>query len=179
MLAYLFIVLAIAARFLVLHMQPHPWDFTPVTASLLFFGAYRPSRQLWFPLVLFAASDVFLTKVIYAYSFGWDHFITWAWYAAALFLGTRLRNNLKPAWILSAALAGSVSFFLISNFGVWAAYNMYPKTFAGLMTCYGAGLPFSQYRPVGDLLFTAVLFATPVVLAKISERFAQGPQAAA
>ena len=170
MLAYLFVILAIAARFLVLHMQPHPWDFTPVTASLLFFGAYRPSRQLWFPLVLFAASDVFLTKVVYAYAFGWDHFITWAWYAAALFLGTRLRDNSKPVWVLSAALAGSASFFLISNFGVWAAYTMYPKTFAGLLTCYAAGLPFFEHRLVGDLLFTAVLFATPALLTMLSRK---------
>jgi len=34
MLAYLFVVLAVAVRFL-----PHPWMFTPVAASLLFFGA--------------------------------------------------------------------------------------------------------------------------------------------
>src|SRR6266852_195506 len=110
MLAYLFVVLAVAARFLILHVQPHFWDFTPLTASLLFFGAHRPRRQLWFPLVLFAACDVFLTKVVYAYPFAWDHFVTWAWYVATIFLGTRLRDKSKPAWILSAALASSVSF---------------------------------------------------------------------
>ena len=34
MLAYLFIALAVAVRFM-----PHPWTFTPVAAALLFFGA--------------------------------------------------------------------------------------------------------------------------------------------
>ena len=32
MLAYLFVVLAVAVRFM-----PHPWMFTPVVGSLLFF----------------------------------------------------------------------------------------------------------------------------------------------
>ena len=107
MFAYLFVLLAVAARFI-----PHAMGFTPVTASLLFFGARGPRRQLWFPLALLMASDIFLTKVIYSYQFSWDHFVTWAWYAAVLALGTRLRENSKPLWILGSALASSVSFFL-------------------------------------------------------------------
>jgi len=56
MLAYLFVVIAVAVRFL-----PHPFAFTPVGASLLFFGARGPRRHLWLPLALLAASDVILT----------------------------------------------------------------------------------------------------------------------
>src|SRR6266436_34210 len=165
MLAYLFVVLAVTARFI-----PHAMGFTPVTASLLFFGARGSRRQLWFPLVLLMASDIFLTKVIYAYQFSWDHFVTWAWYAAVLALGTRLRENSKPVWILASALASSVSFFLISNFAVWAAFDMYPKNFAGLMTCYTMAIPFFRRGLAGDLLFTAVMFATPVAISLLSER---------
>ncbi len=165
MFAYLFVLLAVAARFI-----PHAMGFTPVTASLLFFGARGPRRQLWFPLALLMASDIFLTKVIYAYQFSWDHFVTWAWYAAVLALGTRLRENSKPVWILASALASSVSFFLISNFAVWAAFDMYPKNFAGLMTCYTMAIPFFRRGLAGDLLFTAVMFATPVAISLLSER---------
>ena len=165
MLAYLFVVLAVAARFI-----PHGMGFTPVTASLLFFGARGARRQLWFPLVLLAASDIFLTKVIYSYQFSWDHFVTWAWYAAVLALGTRLRESSKPLWVLASALASSVSFFLVSNFAVWAAFDMYPKTFAGLMTCYTMAIPFFQRGLAGDLLFTAVMFATPVAMGVLSEK---------
>jgi len=110
---------------------------------------------MWIPFVLLAASDVILTKLVYAYPFEWDHFVTWAWYAAILFLGTRLRDNSKPLWIVASALASSVSFFLVSNFAVWACYNMYPKNFSGLMTSYALGLPFFQRGLVGDLLFTS------------------------
>ena len=47
MLPYLFVLLAIAVRFLPfagpLNVLPHAWHFTPLAASLLFFGA-RGSR---------------------------------------------------------------------------------------------------------------------------------------
>jgi hypothetical protein len=159
MLAYLFVILAVAVRFL-----PHPLSFTPVAASLLFFGARGPRRHLWVPLALLAASDVLLDKFFYGYPFSWDHFVTWAWYAAMLWLGTRLRANARPLPIVGAALAGSVSFFLASNFAVWAAWDMYPRTVSGLLTCYDAGLPFFRRALEGDLLFTAAMFATPVLL---------------
>ena len=45
MLAYVFVLLAIASRFLILKLVPHPWDFTPLAASLLYFGAHGPRRQ--------------------------------------------------------------------------------------------------------------------------------------
>lgn len=159
MLAYLFLLIAVAVRFM-----PHPWMFTPVVGALLFFGSRVPRRFLWVALVVMAASDVVLTKVVYAYPFVWDHFVTWVWYAAVLWLGTKLRANAKPLPVIGAALAGSVSFFLISNFAVWAAWNMYPRTFAGLMTSYDAGLPFFRRALAGDMLFTAVMFGAPVLL---------------
>lgn len=165
MLAYVFILFAVALRFL-----PHPMAFTPVGAALLFFGARGPRRQLWVPLVLLAASDVALTTLVYRYPFSWDHFVTWTWYAGMLWLGTTLKQNAGPVRILGSALAGSVSFFLISNFAVWAAWDMYPRTAAGLLTSYDAGIPFFRHAVAGDLLFTAVMFATPVVVHMISER---------
>ncbi len=157
MLAYLFVLIAVAVRFM-----PHPLAFTPVMAALLYFGARGSRRQLWMPLVLMAASDVVLTKVVYSYPFSWDHFVTWAWYAAILWLGTSLRENTSPLRVGLAAVAGSVSFFVVSNFAVWAAWNMYPKTFAGLVTCYTAALPFFRRGFEGDMLFTAVFFGLPV-----------------
>jgi hypothetical protein len=164
MLAYLFIIFAVLVR---TPFSPHPWNFTPEAAALLYFGARGSHRQLWIPFALFAASDVILDKFVYSYPFSWDHLITWAWYAAILWLGTNLHENtnLKATrdWLRigSAALASSVSFFIVSNFGVWAAWPTYPKTFAGLMTCYAAGIPFFRHTLVGDMLFTAVLFGLP------------------
>jgi hypothetical protein len=170
MLAYIFILFAVVFRFL-----PHPMAFTPVGAALLFFGARGPRRQLWVPLAMLAASDVILTTLYYRYPFSWDHFVTWAFYAGMLWLGTTLKQNAGPLRILGSALAGSISFFLISNFAVWAAWNMYPRTVAGLMTCYEAGIPFFRHGVAGDLLFTAAMFATPVVIHAVSDRRHKSP----
>lgn len=163
MLAYLFLLFAVAVRFM-----PHPLAFTPVGAALLFFGARGPRRQVWVPLALLAASDVVLTTLVYRYPFSWDHFVTWVWYGAMLWLGSTLKENVGPVRILGTALTGSVSFFLISNFAVWAAWDMYPRTFAGLMTCYAAGVPFFRRAVAGDMLFTAVMFGVPVLLAALA-----------
>jgi hypothetical protein len=166
MLAYLFVLLAVAVRFM-----PHPLAFTPVAGALLFFGARGSRRQLWIPLLLLAVSDVVLTKVIYSYPFSWDHFVTWAWYAGILWLGTNLRANPKPVRLVGAALTSSVSFFLLSNFAVWACWNMYPKSLGGLMTAYALGLPFFRNALAGDLVFTLAMFATPVALHALATAF--------
>ena len=174
MLAYLFVLFAVAVRFM-----PHPLAFTPVAAALLYFGARGPKRQLWAPLALLAVSDVILTKILYSYPLTWDHFVTWAWYAAILLLGTRLRENANWLRVGGAALASSVSFFVVSNFAVWACWNMYPKTLAGLMTCYAAALPFFRRGVAGDMVFTAVMFGVPAVAAVVARSYKPHGTAAA
>jgi Family of unknown function (DUF6580) len=167
MLAYVYVLFAVATR---LTLLPHPWNFTPVAAALLYFGARASRRQLWVPLVLLIASDLVLDKYVYNYPFSWDLFLTWSWYAAVLGLGTLLSKNAKPLRI--------VSFFLISNFGVWAATNMYPKTVSGLMACYVAAVPFFRPTLAGDLLYAAVMFGLPVAAVAIS-RWLDKPQGTA
>jgi hypothetical protein len=165
MLAYLFVVLALAVRFM-----PHPWTFTPVTAALLFFGARGPRRQLWVPFVLLAASDVVLTKFVYGFPFTWDYLVTFGWYAGVLWLGTKLpANKILPA--MGAGLASSVSFYLVTNLVAWATLPIYPKTVAGIMQSYTAALPFFRHALEGDLLFTGAMFATPLLLRAMSEGF--------
>jgi len=161
MLAYLFIILAIAFRFL-----PHPLAFTPVAAALLYFGANQPRKRFWVPLVIFAITDVILTKVVYSYPFPYDTFVDWAWYAAILFLGSAvLKGKFRPGRIAGTSLAASVSFFLVSNFAVWLFFrNMYPMTLAGLSACYVAAVPFFRNEVVADLVFSFAFFGTAVLL---------------
>jgi hypothetical protein len=165
MLVYVFVLFAVAVRFM-----PHPMAFTPVGAALLFFGSRGQRRQMWIPLTLLAASDVVLTTLVYRYPFSWDHFVTWTWYAAMLWLGSTLKRDAGAVRILGTALAGSVSFFVISNLAVWAAWDMYPHSIAGLMTCYDAGLPFFRRAVEGDLLFTSIMFGAPVVLGALARK---------
>jgi hypothetical protein len=165
MLAYLYVIFAVLSR---MPFMPHPWNFTPVAASLLYFGARGSRRQLWIPFALLAASDVILTKFVYSYPLAWDQLVVWAWYGAVLLLGTRLRENSNWLRIGGAALASSVSFFIVSNFAVWVSGTMYPKTGAGLMTCYAAGLPFFRHTLTSDLVFSAVMFGLPALATAIA-----------
>jgi hypothetical protein len=169
MLAYLFVVLSIALRFVSL-----PVAFTSVAASLLYFGARQPRRRMWIPLVLMVAADVVLTKLVYAYPLSADHLVTWAWYAGMLLLGGTLKENSGALRVGGAALAASVSFFLLSNFAVWVVWAMYPKTLAGLAACYLAALPFFRHSLAGDLFFTVAFFGLGALLEGARSRATAG-----
>jgi Family of unknown function (DUF6580) len=79
-------------------------------------------------------------------------------FALIVCIGLWLQNKRSVFQIAGAALASSVLFFLLTNFGVWAFESLYPKTLEGLISCYVAAIPFFQNTLQGDLFFTAVLF---------------------
>jgi hypothetical protein len=106
--------------------------------------------------------------------------VTFAWYAAVLWLGTRLGAKTKWVPVIGAALASSVSFFLLTNLTSWAWLDMYPKNLSGVMMSYAAGLPFFRNALAGDLFFTLAMFATPVTLHALANAFRrEGDHAAA
>jgi hypothetical protein len=155
MLAYLFLVFAVAVhtRFL-----PLPFSFAPVTAALLYFGARRPRRELWIPVTALAASGIYLSRSVYGYPLSADLLVTWAWYAGIMLLGGLLARHASALRVGAASLTASVSFFVVSNFAVWAVWSMYPKNPGGLMACYLAALPFFRNAVVADLFFAALFF---------------------
>ncbi len=57
-----------------------------------------------------------------------------------------------------AALASAISFFVLTNFGMWLFSGIYPLTAAGLAACYVAAIPFFQNTLAGDLFYSALLF---------------------
>ncbi len=167
MLAYLFVLIAVAVRLMAGTGEFATYGFTPVGAALLFFGSRMPRKQFWIPVALLIGSDFYLNLKVYGMPITWDQSIVWVWYLAACFIGGLLRGRVKPRFVLGAALASAVSFFLVSNFSVWlAGYVGYPKTFAGLMACYVAGIPFFQKGLASDVLFSAMFFSVPVLIAQ-------------
>jgi hypothetical protein len=168
MLAYLFIVIAVAVRLL-----PHPWHLTPIGAALLFFGAKRPVREWIAPLALLGATDVYLTTMQYHMHVSVDHLVTWVWYLAALGIGYMLVRKVDALRVVGASLASATSFFLVSNFAVWAFGNMYAKTFAGLVQCYTMAIPFFRGTFASDLIYTPVLFSVPYALKLIEKKTAE------
>jgi hypothetical protein len=165
MLAYLFIVIAVAVRLL-----PHPWHLTPLGAALLFFGAKRPVREWIAPMLLLLSADVYLTTVHYHMRVGVEQFITWMWYLAALGIGYGLVRKVDALRVVGASLLSACTFFLASNFAVWAFGTMYPRTLAGVVQCYTMAIPFFRGTFASDLIFTPVLFSVPYVLSLMEKR---------
>jgi hypothetical protein len=120
------------------------------------------------PLAALMVTDYCLTVYAYHYSFAWTAYVTtWAWYLAVMVLGRILLKS-QTTWLRVGAcvVLGPTSFFVISNYAVWAGGDMYPRTLAGLVACYAAAIPF--YR--NDLLSTAIVaglaFGLPVLVRK-------------
>jgi hypothetical protein len=78
--------------------------------------------------------------------------------ALSTVLGFALRGRVTALRVGALSVAGSLLFFLVTNFGVWLGSGMYPKTAAGLAAAYVAGLPFLQNTLAGTLFFATVLF---------------------
>ena len=143
---------------------PHPPNMTSVTAVALFGGAYFPDRRLAFlvPLAALFLSDLAL---------GFYHHmeIVYASFALVVCIGLWLQKNRSALPIAGAALASSVLFFLLTNFGVWAFGSLYPMTLDGLIACYVAAIPFFRNMLLGDVLYTVLLFGG---FALLERRFA-------
>ena len=153
------ILLAALSRLL-----PHPPNFSPVEAIALFGGAYFLSRSaaIIVPLVGMFVSDLVLGFVhggtYFEYFTHAGFWLVYACIALTTLMGFNLRGRVSGARVLGYSLAGSVLFFLVTNFGTWATGTMYPHNAQGLMAAYVAGIPFFQWTVLGTLFYSAVLF---------------------
>ncbi|MGC4104599.1 DUF6580 family putative transport protein [Ferruginibacter sp.] len=159
-------------------LLPHPPNFAPIASLAIFGGAVVGNKKyaLVLPLGALLLSDVLFelftdTKGFYDIS---QSFV----YGAVIlitFLATQIKKvNTKN--ILFACLWSSVIFFVLSNFGVWVSGAFYPKTFAGLMECYYAAIPFYKNEFfgnfvlnlfMGNVFYTALLFGAYAVVRKL------------
>ena len=143
---------------------PHPPNFSPIEAVALFGGAYFAKRH-WALLVPLAA--MFLADLILGVLNGgiyWSYFasagylLVYACIALSTVLGFGLRGKVGAGRVLSYSLAGSMLFFVVTNFGAWLSDPSYPKTAAGLLAAYVAGVPFFQWTVLGTLAYAGLLF---------------------
>ena len=135
-----FVLIAALSRLL-----PHPPNFAPITAMSLFAGAYFTRKQLAFlvPLLAMILSDFFL-------GFHVISIFVYMAFAFMTLLGQR-SGKVSPKLVL----LGSISFFIISNMGVWLLY--YPLTMEGLITCFTLAVPFFATSLLGDAVYSVVL----------------------
>jgi hypothetical protein len=178
MAAYLVLLLAVLSRILPHAFHAVSWNFTAVGGSLLFFGslmkeaasAPRKLTRLAIALLALMATDYYLTVYAYGYPFHVrGYLVTWAWCMAVCLLGSQLLAKPTVLRVVVGVLGSATSFFLASNFAVWAAGGLYPHTLAGLGSCYVAAIPFYRNDLVSTSLVAGALFGLPVLAAKIAE----------
>jgi len=68
----------------------------------------------------------------------------------------------RPAWLSAVgrflgwnagAVLGAIVFYLLTSWVVWASTPWYDPTWAGLLQCYAAALPFLKWMLHGNLVF--------------------------
>ena len=137
-------------------------NFSAMGALAVLCGAVV--RPTWLGLLIPLAARLLTDSVLQLQTgHGWYGSILfdYATYAASFGIGYMIR----PQRVISAFGAGllaAISFFVISNVGVWCLPHegmyLYPRTLAGLADCFTQAIPFARGTFVGDIGFTLAFF---------------------
>ena len=138
---------------------PHPPNFTPIIAVALVSGYFFKNINLSLLILLVAMllSDLFIgfyENMIFVY--------TSLLLITFVFHKISKKINFKNLFIY--CFAGSLIFFIVSNFGVWAlgspgVYDIaYEKSLSGLIQCYILAIPF-----FGNTFLSTVIFSYPAI----------------
>ena len=159
------ILLAAISRIL-----PHPPNFTPIGAIALFGGACFAEKKYAFiiPLLAMLISDCIY--VPYSSSTGFHNTMLYVYASFILItcIGIYIRANAKAGNIVVASVISSLLFFVITNFGVWAAGG-FQLGAAGLLNTYIIAIPFYNHSITGsffantlagDLFYCSILFGS-------------------
>jgi hypothetical protein len=162
-------MLAVSLRLMAL-----PWfNFSAMGALAILCGAVV--RPAWLGLLIPLGCRV-LTDCVIESRTGYGFYGSWMFDYAAYVAIFALGRWLRPSNMLSGFGTGFVAaaaFFVISNFGVWCMPQdggqfLYPRTLAGLATCFVNAIPFARGTFAGDVGFSVVFFGALQMLAATS-----------
>ena len=146
-------------------LLPHPPNFTPIVAVAIMSGYFFKNIKFSFVVLLIAMLlvDVFLgfyKHMLFVYL---SLFLI-----AFVFFKISDKINFKNLFVFG--FLGSLIFYLVSNFGVWASGVLspvtnlpYEKDLNGLISCYFLAIPFFK-----NTLFSTVIFSYAAFLANYS-----------
>jgi hypothetical protein len=133
-------------------LVPHIPNFTPIAAIALFGGFYFDKKFAFIaPLAAMLVSDYFV-------GFSSDWMFVYGSLLAIGAMAVMMQSRKSVAVVAGTTLAGSVLFFIVTNFGVWAMHAWYPKTAAGLVECFTLAVPFFRNSLAGDAFYVAAMF---------------------
>jgi hypothetical protein len=154
-----------------------PYGFAPQWAMAVFAGAVVKDRKWAFvlPVLSMFISDL-LYQVLYMkglttmagfYEGQWQNYLL---FALLVVIGFAIKK-INALNVFLASLAAPTVYFILSNFVVWASASPNaglgrPKTFSGLMMCYGDGIPFYGTSLIATVLFSGILFGAYYFISK-------------
>jgi hypothetical protein len=147
------LVVGVVVAAALLRILPHPPNFAPVAAMALFAGAHVDDKRIAFllPLVVMFLSDIVL-------GFHAGMVLVYVCMCIVVAIGMQIRGRVGVLTVTGGALASSVIFFVVTNFGVWLSSGMYPLNAGGLVASYVAAIPFFHYTLGGNFFYAGVLF---------------------
>jgi len=176
------VLTGLVALGVVTRLSDHTANFTAVAAVGLFSGFYfRSILAVCVPLAVMMISDVGLS----AYDPRMK-LVVYTCLVLPVLLGRLVRT--KASWqedrrntsashlrlaggVFGSALAGSVVFFLVTNFAAWLGPpHMYRQDWTGLIECFAAAIPFFRNTLCGDLFWSATLFGSYALLVQCSSQ---------
>jgi Family of unknown function (DUF6580) len=161
---------------------PHPPNFAPMGSVALFGGAKLRGWQAYIvPILAMLITDPIRSRLEGNYApYSWSTLVIYSAFLINVVLGRLfLRNSLSVRRIATVAVAGSIQFFLITNFFVWwTAPDMYPHNLTGLTACYVAALPFFGRTVLADLFYSGILFSAYALLRRHRPEHFHRPAAA-
>jgi len=135
-----------------LRVLPHPANFAPIAAVAIFGGSVLPRRlAVVTPLLAMIISDWFI-------GFHDLILVTWGCYALIALASSFWLQKRTVARTVALTFGGSLLFFFVTNFAVWAQGRLYQRSLNGLIQCFTLALPFFRNTALGDIFFTVALF---------------------
>lgn len=139
---FLIIVFGLLSRLI-----PHPPNFSPINSVFLFSSLKLKKRNaILIPLLIMFISDVFL-------GLHSTMFFVYGSFIITYILGHYFKEKINIFTLFFLSLTSSIIFFVITNFGVFLLFNMYPHSIKGLLDCYLMALPFFQNTFFSDLFY--------------------------
>ena len=149
----LILILALA------RLIPHPPNFTPIIAVAIMSGFFFKNIYLSLGVLIISMllADIFI---------GFYNNLIFVYLSLLLitFIFYKISKKINFKNLFFYSFVGSLIFFLISNFGVWALGSpgvsniAYEKSLSGLIECYIFAIPF-----FGNTFLSTIIFSYPAI----------------
>lgn len=150
----IFSVVFLVSFFVLARVLPHPPNFSPILSWAFLSGVFLKRSRLSYMLPIIT---MFISDMILGFYVGMLYTYLGVFVSSILGLKTA-KETIKVPQLALHSFTSAVTFFLISNFGVWVSSGFYSLDLWGLFFCYEAAVPFFPATFLSNLIYLPVGF---------------------